>query len=78
MSVELKNEDLLVCPHCNFEFDDTVSECKTKDGIDRENADEEYCPECGQGFLIIKYNECYVVEAIEEEDDDDDEYYADD
>ena len=77
MSVELSGENVLVCPHCDFKFDETVSEYKTKDGLDYDNADEEGCPECGQLFLIVKFEDYYIVEAIEDDDEDDDEYYED-
>lgn len=78
MSIELSDGEALVCPHCQYQYAENVEDVRIKDEFGIEGADREECPECGQQFLIIEYEEGqYSIEAAEDEDDDG-EFYGDD
>ena len=70
--MDTQGDDLLICPHCNYTYDEQVSEVRVKEGFGIENADREQCEDCNEIFLIIEYDGYYAIEIPEDEDVDED------
>lgn len=71
--MELQGSDNLVCPFCGYVYKDTIEDLRINEGVGIGNADDMTCEECNEEFLIVEYDDFYLVEDVDKISDESDE-----
>jgi len=71
--MELQGSDNLVCPFCGYIYKDIIEDLRINEGVGINNADDITCEECNEEFLIVEYDNFYLVEDADKVSDDSDE-----
>jgi peptide subunit release factor 1 (eRF1) len=73
--MELKPDDNLECPICNYKYTETVENIKDDGEIGIDKAHILNCDECGEKIMIVEYDDVFDVQEFTDDEliDGDDE-----